>query len=504
MKKRTLKEELERIHQLTYGKNLILKEDSSTDIDLNVRPIKTNDPTKASDVSDSVSELYKNLENAANSGGLKQEQTGSITYKKEVESLQIGLYLLGYELPRYGIDGKFGPETAATITKFDIEYKLESNNPVNESASDLRMQLNKIGYKEKGNELTSGGEINDEISNIVDQILNDFHSKYPNVKVTITSGNDKFHSNLKYKSKHSEGLAVDLTLDPYTNETSDEFESVLNSFKSKNPSFNYVNEYKHPSGSATAGHFHLQSGTLTSSPEGNVGSKEMVTATPEMIRKMIELLKSKSVTSDQLDNVVNTYKVNDFIGISSDDFTKMINLIINKLEGGYYHPNMLADSRIKDTRYGNSGETMFGIDRKTGVESKSQAGLEFWDLIDAADAKDKWKPEYMGGELEPKLRDLVVKMIKPEYYEFFKRYLSPEAQKVVVTDPKLVFQFIYSTFNGEGWFREFAKYINQKVSEGVSDTTELNKGIQNMRINSKNSLIAQVGNKLDNILSGQV
>ena len=500
MKKRTLKEELERIHQLTYGKNTVLKEDTSSDINLNVAPNKTNDPTKASDVSDSVSELYKNLEAAADGGGLKQEPVGSITYKKEVESLQIALYLLGYELPKYGIDGKFGPETAATITKFDTDNKIATNTPINEAAADISAEVSKDGYNIKPGQLSGGGEIADDLSTFVTHILNDFKAAYPKVKVTITGGNDQFHKKLGYVSKHTQGEAIDLTLDPYTSETDKEFRSILDTYKSKDSKFTYIDEYTHPSGAATAGHFHLQYGTPSASGEGAAAT---VSATPEMIKKMIELLKTKNVTSDELDKVVNTAKVGSLIGVSPDDFSKMINLVINKLEGGYYHPNMLADGRVKDMRYGNSGETMFGIDRKNGPESKTQAGQEFWSLIDAADAKDKWGPEYMGGDLAPKLRELVVKMMQPEYTAYFKRYLSPEAQKLVATDPKLVFQFVYGTFNGEGWFREFASYVNQKVQDGVTDTNEINKGLQNVRVGSKNSLIAQSGSKMNSILNTQ-
>jgi hypothetical protein len=53
-----------------------------------------------------------------------------------------------------------------------------------------------------------------------------------------------------------------------------------------------------------------------------------------------------------------------------------MNIIIEKLEGGYYHPDMLTDGRIKDGRYGGSGETMFGIDRKTGDWEKDTQKVE--------------------------------------------------------------------------------------------------------------------------------
>jgi hypothetical protein len=54
----------------------------------------------------------------------------------------------------------------------------------------------------------------------------------PNVKVTITSGNDNFHKRLGYKSKHTEGNAIDITLNPHNTESSNDFTSVLNKYKS--------------------------------------------------------------------------------------------------------------------------------------------------------------------------------------------------------------------------------------------------------------------------------
>ena len=50
-----------------------------------------------------------------------------MTYQKSVESIQIGLLLLGYELPKFGVDGLFGPETANTIEKFKEDHKDEAD-----------------------------------------------------------------------------------------------------------------------------------------------------------------------------------------------------------------------------------------------------------------------------------------------------------------------------------------------------------------------------------------
>jgi hypothetical protein len=93
-----------------------------------------------------------------------------MNFQKNVESMQIGLKLLGYELPRYGVDGLFGPETASAVGKFI------NDNPtkVNEASAELRGTLDDLGYQEKSGQLTGGGEITDEISGVVSDILRDF------------------------------------------------------------------------------------------------------------------------------------------------------------------------------------------------------------------------------------------------------------------------------------------------------------------------------------------
>ena len=95
------------------------------------------------------------------------------------------------------------------------------------------------------------------------------------------------------------------------------------------------------------------------------------------------------------------------------DFNTIVEDVINNLEGGYYHPDMVKDGRLKSSNtMGDSGETMFGMDRKYGKDfAKSAAGVEFWGIIDDADAKNKWKWNYKGGNLEPRLKELVSKMI---------------------------------------------------------------------------------------------
>jgi len=304
--KRILREQLERIHRLNYG-NKVLKEGFLDTLlggdDEDVK--KVDDPKKAdlvglTDKKEKISDdklvldFYRTLDESIQSGGLKQQSYGSMTYQKGVETMQIGLLLIGYELPVHGVDGLFGPETAEAVKKFKTD-----NSILNEDASELRSTLSTLGYSEKSGELTSGGDISDELSGIVSEILKSYKSLKPDVKVTITSGNDKFHKGIGYKSKHTLGQAVDLVIQPYNSENADAFISILDSYKSKDSNFNYIDEYRNPSSSSTGGHFHLQYG------KGQGGEVVGVDATPEMLSKLKEMLEQKGVTPKDIKQYID-------------------------------------------------------------------------------------------------------------------------------------------------------------------------------------------------------
>ena len=114
MKKQNLRESLERIHSLTYGKE---KSKVITEWIFGNEEEKEDDAKKADEVSDNIKDLFDNL-TVASSTGLSEEEVGSIEYKKTVETMQIGLILMGYDLPRFGVDGLFGPETASAVKKY--------------------------------------------------------------------------------------------------------------------------------------------------------------------------------------------------------------------------------------------------------------------------------------------------------------------------------------------------------------------------------------------------
>jgi hypothetical protein len=149
---------------------------------------------------------------------------------------------------------------------FDFKMKrLDKDLSLKESSSELRSVLNQLGYEEKGSEITSGGEIKGEISSAVSEILKSFKSVSPNSKVRITAGNDSYHQGMN--SKHPQGLAVDLTVDPPSERT--KFLQILKDYKSKNPKFSFADEYSKPSKHATAPHFHLQIGSGSFSSTGH-------------------------------------------------------------------------------------------------------------------------------------------------------------------------------------------------------------------------------------------
>ena len=160
---------------------------------------------------------------------------------------------------------------------------------------------------------------------------------------------------------------------------------------------------------------------------------------------------------------------------AANDLNPITVKVIQLLEGGYFHPNMFKDGRLKpNPLYATSGETMFGIDRKAGgAINDTPAGRKFWALIDGAGWAKNAKWNYKGGDLATPLANLAADIIRPEVIKNFKRYLTPEAQAIVYTSPRLLFHFIYGTWNGAGWFKHFASVINAAVAAGEKSPEKL-------------------------------
>jgi len=188
--------------------------------------------------------------------------------------------------------------------------------------------------------------------------------------------------------------------------------------------------------------------------------------------------------------------------VSEDKFITITDVVIDKLEGGYYHPQMLADGRVRDPRYKNSGETLYGLDRMAGAYLKKYPQwAEFWNKVDKLGAKDKWKWNSMGGADAPELKAIAGKIMYSEYNVMYSRYLTPQSQKIVDSDPRLTFNFSYSVWNGEGWFKRFATALNNLVAKGEKNTDKLTQALVDLRTGSSVSLIAQGGRKISGFIN---
>lgn len=200
--------------------------------------------------------------------------------------------------------------------------------------------------------------------------------------------------------------------------------------------------------------------------------------------------------------------------MDKNKFLPVTRLVINKLEGGYFHPDMRTANPKKFGVYHRSGETMFGLDRHAGhsiyystpikrdsrnniigviedlqyIENgsykyKTPEAREFWELIDNADARHKWKWLYRGGDLETRLTDLTSRIMYPVFLNHLKIYLKdPIAEKIIESDPRLMLNFIYAVWNGSGWFLKFATDFKKAIKRGITDPDRLVQVVLDSRI----------------------
>jgi hypothetical protein len=203
-----------------------------------------------------------------------------------------------------------------------------------------------------------------------------------------------------------------------------------------------------------------------------------------------------------------------------DYFTAATLQVIKSFEGGYFHPKMYINNPSKFRIYNTSGETLYGIDRHAGhdisyktkrkaskvqdnlkfiesgaYEYKNPAAKKFWSLIDAADAKNKWSWNSRGGDLENELTLLASEMMYPEFMSLANRFLSDEAKKIVFSEPRLLFHFVYATWNGAGFFKFYAQELD-KALKNKSNLESIVKDQLDFRLNSKYEQIRDTGAKM--------
>lgn len=165
---------------------------------------------------------------------------------------------------------------------------------------------------------------------------------------------------------------------------------------------------------------------------------------------------------------------------------KYTDIVIDNFEGGYYHPDMKQYLKGGENM-GISGETMYGIDFLHGgslgnTDFANEVHNFFAPYVaqindnasavklynDKADGKKVAPAEY-GTRWRQMTADLMLQLMRSNF-----KYLTPEAQQMVLNDPALFLQFWYANWNGSGNFQKFAEVMNRAYNDGVRDPQTIN------------------------------
>ena len=231
----------------------------------------------------------------------------------------------------------------------------------------------------------------------------------------------------------------------------------------------------------------------------------------ETLEEMLYDLKSRRFNGEDLSmyiNVDNVEKdINRFTGSVDSVWKSFTDKIIDKFEGGYWNRDRTKPNDEKCLNhpyipmYDNSGETMFGIDRRAGGWDKNSAGREFFGLIDDEKENYKdmtefcktWDYNYFGGGLREDLKLRAAALMKTEYDRLSSEF-TKEARNEVESNKNLLFHFAYACWNGSGHFQNFARDINDAVSDGKTGDELIDVAVES-RNNSFNGTAWERGNK---------
>jgi peptidoglycan hydrolase-like protein with peptidoglycan-binding domain len=216
-----------------------------------------------------------------------------------------------------------------------------------------------------------------------------------------------------------------------------------------------------------------------------VGLEPTGIADQDTLEELLFDLKAKSFDDDDLGKYLEKMGVEKKVKKSIIDVDSIwktfTDKIIDNFEGGYWNNDVTKPKSERcinhpsDPMYDNSGETMFGIDRRAGGWDNTPEGKEFFALID--DEKktydnmlefcNTWTWNYDGGPLKSELKSKAGDLMLSAYNRN-KRFLSPKALQEIESNKKLLFHFAYACWNGSGYFQDFADEINDAVDSGLT------------------------------------
>jgi len=157
-------------------------------------------------------------------------------------------------------------QTSAAASSKSLSNGIRGTKPTftgnTPNADKLRALLISLGYTEKGKELSNGGDISPELLRYASSVFKVIKKQLPNLNITVTGGNDRYHQKLSYKSSHSLGTGLDIAISPATPANKKSVDTILGGFAAGNQNLivSFINEYDYPSSAATGGHFHLRIG----------------------------------------------------------------------------------------------------------------------------------------------------------------------------------------------------------------------------------------------------
>ena len=141
--KKNLIEELKRIHTITYGENVVNESfisDLLSKSNQNPEDVKKVDVQYTADyITNDVNKFFGILREI--DYPIFQQQIGSMEKQTNVEAVQIGLMLLDYKLPKHGVDGLFGPETASAVNQYKQDNNINDVEKVEESTIPMRILI---------------------------------------------------------------------------------------------------------------------------------------------------------------------------------------------------------------------------------------------------------------------------------------------------------------------------------------------------------------------------
>ncbi|NBP57229.1 peptidoglycan-binding protein [bacterium] len=297
-----------------------------------------------------LDQFYKTLEEAAKEGGLREEKSGSMEYKKSVETLQTALVLLGYELPKFGVDGLFGAETSTALKQFitdnmqDLQKK-ETQPGKQENRAKVSDLFKKIFRKNESVDFTTLGEFEEgqdivqvesdiQRDNINKLLLWDIYkaAELAGVTPTITTAVHDHPSinDPDRVSRHKDGTAVDIAIingvgaGGATNATNgnSQFRELGNKLKDELVKMGYNlnsesghkkavlwqtdlggNHFNHIHVSNTEEDRNIPENEIPTEPVLSSDQSQVVWCSPEIITKIIELLKKQNISAEDLQSV---------------------------------------------------------------------------------------------------------------------------------------------------------------------------------------------------------